>query len=271
MNERSIEPRATADICAAAEASASFILESGLVGSWVKGAILPSEMAFFLAACDVRAVESVVECGRQDGYSTEILGRWARLRGAEVISIDLEDEAARAARCRARLRDLPLELIKGNAFAEVGRVMRRLRGRRTAGLFDGPKGFPAISLMVAALDDHVELLALHNLVDWKPERKWFTARGGCFYEDLIGTDGSRWAEMRRQEDEHVSSSTGRRSLDVSSLGVLMLGPGRREELLRAWSPVFGLHQPLLVLWFSQIFGYDLTPKLYGLSRRLLGR
>ena len=271
MSAQSIEPRSAADICAAAEVSASFILGSGLTRSWVRGAILPCEMAFFLAACDVRAVQAVVECGRQDGYSTEILGRWASSRGVEVISIDLEDEAVRAAQCRARLRDLPLELVKGDAFAEVGRVMGRLRGRRTAGLLDGPKGFPAISLMAAALHDHVELLALHNLVDWKPERKWFVARGGCFYENIIGAGGPNWVELRRQESEFLSASSGRAQPDMSSLGILMLGHGGRDELRRSWSPVFGLHQPLLVFWFSRIFGHDLTPKLYTLSRRLLGR
>ena len=49
------------DIAAAANRTAAHLLEWGAVEDWVVGAILPSEMAFFLAVCDVRKVDAVIE------------------------------------------------------------------------------------------------------------------------------------------------------------------------------------------------------------------
>lgn len=255
----------------AAERAASLILGRGLAEKWVEGAIYPCEMAFFLAACDVQGIEVIIESGRQDGYSTEILGRWAQARQVEVISIDLEEDRECAERCRKRLSSLSLTLIKGNAYVEVGRTVRNLAGRRTALLLDGPKGWAALSLISAAVEKHVVVVALHNLADGLPERGWFEARGGCFYEDVIEAGGPSWTELRRREIDRAIHSNAARSTTISSLGLIVLDDRLRHQLARSCEPVFGLHQPWLVRFCWQLGAFGLTPKLYGLSNRLLDR
>lgn len=256
---------------AVTEGAASFVLHTGLVEAWVEGAIFPSEMAFFLAACETLGVRAVVESGRQDGYSTEILGRWAVQRDVEIVSIDLEQEPDRAADCRQRLRSLPLTLVKGNAYSEVGAAVRRLAPRPTAILVDGPKGWPALSLVAASLEQHVRLVSFHNLADWVPQRQWFVSRGGRFYEDEIPEPGPSWSELRRREIEHTRSVGAVRSQEVSSLGILTLDDERAARFRSSWGPQFGLHQPAVVRMLWQVAGFSLTPKLYGLSYKMLGR
>jgi hypothetical protein len=259
------------ELAQAAEDAASLILEIGAVERWVEGAIYPSEMAYFLAVCDVDQIKGIVESGRQDGYSTEIMGHWAKSRDVEIVSIDLEEEEARAAECRARLRGLPLTLVKGNAYASVGRAVNGFAGRRTAILADGPKGWPALSMMAAAADGHVAVVALHNLADWVPEYPWFRQFGGRFHEDDIVAGGPRWQELRQREIAHATRSAAVRSLEASTLGVMRLDNPARAKFSSAWNPAFGLHQPAFVRMLWRLGAYDLTPKLYGASYRLLGR
>jgi hypothetical protein len=259
-------------IVAASETAASFLLDAGFVERWVEGAIFPSEMAFFLAVCTAKNIEAVVESGRQDGYSTEILGRWGQGRNFTISSIDLEEEHERAQACRARLKSLPVDLVRGNAYSEVGRQARGLQGRRTALLMDGPKGWQALSLMAAsAAESHVEVMALHNLHDGYAERAWFQAHGGWFYEDIVTAGGPRWQELRRRETAHGQRDGALRSLEISSLGVVVLDEQRRKSLSSSFQWTFGLHQPAMVRAFWRAGAYALTPKLYGLSYRTLGR
>jgi hypothetical protein len=268
-NQQNIRAAALRD---AAEASADLLL-GGYVERWMEGAIFPSEMAFFLASCAVENVSVVVESGRQDGYSTEILGDWASRSGAQIVSVDLEHDAARAAACRQRLAHWPIEAIKGSAYTEFGRWMKRRSDRRVAFLADGPKGWPAISMMSAATTDHVQVVALHNLNVGTAEREFFKGIGGrfVFYEDAIVEPGPRWLSLREQELRVVRATGAARSLDISSLGVLALDARRRSKFRNAWRAEFGLHQPAVVRALWNIGGLALSTKLYGLSHRLLGR
>jgi hypothetical protein len=197
MNMKNIRAVALRD---AAETSAELLL-GGYAEQWIEGAIFPSEMAFFLASCAVENVSMVVESGRQDGYSTEILGDWASRRGGQVVSIDLEQDAARALACRRRLARWPIELIKGSAYEEFGRWAKRRSDRRVAFLADGPKGWPAISMMAAATSEQVQIVALHNLIVGGAEREFFEGLGGkaAFYEDAIIKPGPLWMSLRERE------------------------------------------------------------------------
>ena len=177
------------------EAVSAWLLEYGMVSKWIEGAIFPCEMAYFIARCELAGVRTIIESGRQDGYSTEILGRWAENSGMHVTSIDLEQDSDRAARCRRRLAGLPVTLIKGNAYTEVGRQVSVVAGSPTAILADGPKGWPALSLLAAAAQFHVRIIALHNLADGVVERSWFVGRGGRFYEDEIAEFGPKLAKV----------------------------------------------------------------------------
>ena len=253
----------------ALESAARLVLEKH-VDSWVEGAIFPCEMAYFIARCQISGVRTVIESGRQDGYSTKLLGLWAKSTGAEIVSIDLEHDEKRAAQCHQLLSGLPITLVKGNAYAEVGRFSRAAAAQPMALLADGPKGWPALSLIAAATRPNVRLIALHNLADGVPERPWFVARGGRFYEDESFSPGPRWRELRAAEIAHAQKQLAVRSLERSSLGVLLVDDQARSRI-RSVDAHFGLHQPKLVslLWDLGLFG--LTPKLYGLSYRLLGK
>jgi hypothetical protein len=256
---------------AAAEVAAELVLD-GYVDRWVEGAIFPCEMAFFLACCMTEDVTAVVESGRQDGYSTEIVGDWAKRNGRRLVSIDLEQDPARAAACRQRLAHLPIELVKGSAYEEFGRWSDKLRGSRVAFLVDGPKGWPAISMMAAGLSDNVRLMAIHNLTVGSKERGFFEDLGGAevFYEGALHEPGPRWLELREREVSVATRAGAARSLDMSSLGVLVLDSERRRRVRGALRPEFGLHQPRVVKALWSVGAYRATTKLYGLSFRLLG-
>lgn len=262
----------------AAEASARLVLDGGYVERWVEGSIFPSEMAFFLAVCDVEGVSNVIESGRQDGYSTEILGDWAsRAPGRRAISIDLETDAARARACRDRLARWPaLELVKGNAYAEFGRVANRLARTsqgKTAFLVDGPKKAPAISMMSAAISDSVSVVSSHNLIIGSQEYDFFTALGGqdIFFENVLPDPGPNWIELRERDIAHASQSQAARSVEKSSIGVVVLNAETRKRMRDTSGADYGLHQPSLVRSLWSIGAYDLTPKVYGLSYKLLKR
>jgi len=256
---------------AAAETAAALVLE-GYVDRWVEGAIFPCEIAFFLARCMTEDVSVVVESGRQDGYSTEILGDWARRNGRRLVSIDLEQDPARAAACRRRLAHLPIELVKGSAYEEFGRWANRLRGARVGFLVDGPKGWPAISMMAAGLAENVRLMAIHNLTVGGGERAFFEQFGPeVFYEAALAEPGPRWRELREREIAVAIREGAARSLEMSSLGVLVLDSKRREHIRGVFRKEFGLHQPRVVRALWSLGAYRATTKLYGLSYKLLGR
>ncbi|MDA9508834.1 hypothetical protein XI09_30185 [Bradyrhizobium sp. CCBAU 11386] len=257
---------------AAAEVAAEIVLD-GYVDRWVEGAIFPCEMGFFLARCIVEDVSVVVESGRQDGYSTEILGDWAKRTSRRLVSIDLEQDSARAAACRQRLAHLPIELVKGSAYEEFGRWSNRLREARVGFLVDGPKGWPAISMMAAGLSDNVRLMAIHNLTVGSGERAFFEELGGAevFYEAALDAPGPRWQELREREVRVATRAGAARSLEISSLGVLLLDAERRQRAGGALRREFGLHQPRVVKALWSVGAYRATTKLYGLSYRLFRR
>ncbi len=241
-------------------------LEDGLVERWVDGAIFPCELAFFLAACRLHQVEAIIESGRQDGYSTEILGRFGQRHHVDVYSIDMEIDPIRAEQCRNRLQNLPLQLLKGNAYDLLGRKVDALVGRRTALLIDGPKSWSALSMIAAAAKPNVEVCALHNLVEEQIE--WIAKYGGERYEDCIADGGPAWTELCRREAWRAAQSIAR-SNTPSTLGVVRFSGDARDRMAHSFRKEFGLHQPSVVRLLWQLGLYAATPKLYSLSYRVL--
>lgn len=231
--------------------------ETGWAAAWVEGAIFPRELAAFLAVCEQEGVDSIIECGRQDGYSTRIVAEYCRARGGRVISIDLELEPARAAACRQRLADLDnIDYRTGDAFELFGCELAALGAlaRPFAVLMDGPKGFQAMSLLLAATDvEHLRVVAEHNL-DWgSREQRLLTAlsSGPTHYEEIVGAGvGPAWSRLASDELAHSQRSGAARRLDRSSLGILVLDDATRRRARRAASPSFALQQPPLIraLW-----------------------
>jgi hypothetical protein len=255
------------DIDDAVEAAASLMLDYGLVERWVEGAIYPCELAFFIGTCLTRQVRVVVESGRQDGYSTEILGRFAQRHDVDVVSVDMEIEPHRARECRGRLQGLPVELLVGDAYDLVGRKIDTLADT-TALLVDGPKGWAALSMIAAALRPHVAVFALHNLIG--AQLDWVVSIGGRRYEDCGIAGGPAWRELCRSEARHVKSAVNR-SNTPSTLGVVAVDEPQRLRIARSYRPEFGFHQPEIVRLLWRLGLYRLTPKLYHISHRILRR
>lgn len=256
-----------------AEYWAEIALTQDWVSGWVEGAIFPCEMVFFLAVCDAAGARAVVESGRQDGFSTRILGEYARRTGARIVSIDLEEDAARAAQCRRRLAEYPVELWRGNAYEMVPKAVARSDGP-LALLIDGPKGFPALALaFAAAADEKTAIISLHNLIDGGEPRAVFESLGGApkFYEAVLRPDGNAWAALRRREREVCQARGAARSLESSSLGVAVVDADMRAALWSRMDRRFGFHQPPVLRLGWSLGQHRLTRYLFSLSYRVLGR
>lgn len=256
----------------AAERAAALVSD-GYLSRWVEGSIFPSEMAFFLASCEVVGVTRVIESGRQDGYSTAILADWAGERGSKVISVDLEIEPERAAACRARLNNKQVDLLKGSAYNCFAQTSFEQKSVPTAFLVDGPKGWPALSMMSASLTFGTRLIAIHNLAQGLPTRDLFLRLGGpdVFYEDALSQGGPYWRSLLEKERKQLIEQGAARDLDCSSLGVLHLTDEIRREFASLKGSQYGLHQPSFVRALYRAGLFAAVPKLYGLSYRLLGR
>jgi hypothetical protein len=252
------------------EKAALLILNSGIVARWVEGSIFPAELAFFLGACQANGIEAIIESGRQDGYSTEILGLWAQMTNVTVASIDTEGEPERAKRCRARLEHLPIKLIKDNACAALGREVGQSAPKATALLIDGPKQFLAIALVAAAADDHVRVFAMHNLIGGRADAEWLRPFKPIFYEEIAGECTPMFNRLREEGIRHCNSLHAARSLERSSLGVFILDDAKRARLRGVIDRKFGLMQPPIIRSLWHVKGYALAPWLYRVSYHLTG-
>jgi hypothetical protein len=113
--------------------------------------ILPSEMLAFIAVCLSRGVQTIVESGRKQGVSTEILSNldW------HVTSIDNNPVPEADALLAGRDN---LTLLKGDGYNFVSSH----KPTATAGLLlDGPKGPPAYNL-VQSVRDRYAVVAIHD-------------------------------------------------------------------------------------------------------------
>lgn len=252
--------------------SAAALVRGAHLALWVEGAIFPSEMAFFLASCEIAGITRVIESGRQDGFSTAILGDWAA-GGRTVVSIDLELEPERAAACRARLGATPVDLVKGSAYRCFGRASFAYPDTPTAFLVDGPKGWPAISMMSAALTSGTRMIAIHNLEAGLPTRDLFLRLGGphVFHEAALADGGPQWRALVKEERDFLISKGAVRDLPHSSLGILTLDGTVRQQFAALHGPHYGLHQPRIVRSLYRRGLFAAASKLYGLSSHLLGR
>lgn len=246
------------------------ILNQGYVAEWRPGAIFPREMAYFLGVCDFLRVSRVVESGRQDAYSTMLLGVWASLDSRDVVSIDMEVDARRAQQSRHRLAPFPqLDLRKGDAFDVLGRVLMESTNP-TALLIDGPKGKGALALGLAGLGlDHVVIAAQHNVIPGTREHGVLArvTTLPLYYEAFTNSlDSLGWRSLAEAEIQHCAEFEGVRSTAYSSLAVAT----KRDEPKLAASVgfLFGIRQPpvLRSLWLRGMFGT--ARRLHYLNERL---
>jgi len=215
------------------------------VDGWLPGAMYPSEIAWFLdgfarAGCDV-----LVECGRQDGVSTEAFARYFHGSGVRVISIDFDSDAARAARAKERVASFDAELVSGDIHIEVPRILRRCGGKRVAVLQDGPKGWEGLAtLLAASLDDNVALIAQHNLHKGHVTRSMFQLLSirPSFIES--SDDQARYQPLITVERTAIAKMSPNRPIDHTSLGVMHTDPMQKSLIAES----FGLLRPQYGPW-----------------------
>lgn len=249
-------------------------LASGWVEDWVEGAIFPCEMVFFLAHCEQSDIKCIIESGRQDGYSTKILGEYASRKGARIYSIDYEEDYERAQKCLKRLTLYPeVNLLKGDANILLGKLVSVNNIGNLAILMDGPKGFWAMSLIFANSGYRwVKLLALHNLVENETAKNFFQSYSdeAVFYEDFSINSNGPWIKLRNTEIGFCAQREAKRSLYKSSLGVMRIPDRGHFRLVSAYHKKFRLFQPLLVHCGWRLGLYHLTAYLYSISFRFSG-
>ena len=159
--------------------------------------IMPSEMLLFCALCWEQNVRTVVESGRKNGYSTEVLAACM----PNVVSI--ESTPVREADSRLRDRE-NLALVTGDGRKLVPHYI----AGRTAVLLDGPKGMGAYQLF-DGIRDNVVFAAIHDMTaanearaqireGWYSDDAAWTAEFGYLDEFWVTNGGySSRAEMTR--------------------------------------------------------------------------
>jgi len=231
------------------------------IEGWLPGAMYPSEIAWFLenfrrAGCDV-----LVECGRQDGVSTEAFASYFAGTDVKLISIDFDSDGARAGRARERVRDYDVELVSGDLHAEVPKALERCAGRRVGVLQDGAKGWEGLAtLLAAAVASDVTMVAQHNLHEGHRTRSLFQilSRQPSFVEHSDAHD--RFRSLIDEERATISTRNPNRPLDHTSLGVMLTDPAQKRLIVESFEllkPVFGPWNPARAVeaWQRKDFGY----------------
>lgn len=258
---------------ASVEKWARIAIEREWARDWVEGAIFPREMVAFIALCETRQVATIIESGRQDGYSTQALAQYAEDCNGLIVSIDDEPDAERAADTRRRLeRYARLSLVKGDSFSIFGKHLRAQRPKKCAVLVDGPKSFEAMALtFAAAASRHVFVIGQHNLERGQRDTKVFQYRSGrgIHYEDLEGFRGPAWDRLGEEERIVCGSLGARRSLEESSLGLIDLAHSRRSRLSRTTGRAFRAYQPWAVAILWRLGMFRAAGRLFKLSFRFL--
>lgn len=232
-------------------------LEQNWVDKWQIGAIRPTEMVFFMAQCQKNNVNNIIESGRQDGVSTEIIGNYVQKTGGRAYSIDWEMDREQAMNTRKRLAGNPcLCMLAGDVKYLFGPLVLSAKGKETAVLIDGPKGFYAMGLLFAAAAlRQVSVIAIHNLsdTDTKTEKAFFSKRISkpVFYED-VSTDtfsaSSAWSELKQKEHSVRLKLVAERASEPSSLAVGNIKKAKRLKLLFSFSwQHFRWNQPAIHL------------------------
>lgn len=238
------------------------------------GSIFPSEMAHFLSQCDQAAVKTIIESGRQDGYSTAVLGAYGDAQHINVFSIDFEQDAARAQVCRERLaRFKSLHLLKGSATDKMREALAQAEPP-IALLIDGPKGHLAVYLAAAsAAYAGVGLVAQHNTESSVPWHSQFVARFGeaRFFEDTALYHDPDLPQFREWENQ-VSQGTIGRSIERTSLAVARLPkPGPDTAYLRG-TTFWHTFNALSLYWSWRLGTPALVPSVWWQdTRRRLSR
>jgi len=122
-----------------------------------------SEGLAFCALADLLKINLILESGIFGGMSTEIFARYFHFPIIGIDRCDYGIEAFRATRERLS-KYTHVSLIQGDSTREMGKTLKKNRGRRVGILIDGPKGLSAIQLAQSALQhDEVAFIGIHDM------------------------------------------------------------------------------------------------------------
>lgn len=124
--------------------------------------ILHSEMAIIIATIRAAKCDTVIETGRYRGQSTYIMAKY--LPDVQIHSIERRVTRNEVI-ARRRLEPFSnVTLHMGEAVVGVPELIEEFKDKTVAILFDGPKGFEALSLLTAAFESpHVVLGFIHDM------------------------------------------------------------------------------------------------------------
>ncbi len=167
--------------------------------SFVERGILHSEMLAICATAADLGLDTIVESGRFQGQSTLVLAEWGRRHGVEIVSLErLRDANAVFAEGRLTPYD-NVRLVYADALRALPRVLETLTDRRVGVLLDGPKGGPAVQLILDAFQRFPNVRAgwIHDMRLGSPQRDALDRAGlrsWC-------TDDLAYVEAHRDLDE----------------------------------------------------------------------
>ncbi len=189
-------------------------------------------------------IDTIIECGRQDGASALWMSH--NLPHVKIYSIDLDDRPEIALSSRNRLESTSVKAITGNIFDVVPEIVRDEQNARIAIIEDAVKGWPGLCLLTSMFFySNVKLLAQHNVHLGHKTR--------TFWENLTANK----AFLENSNDESISSAMSNwvkgnnvtlsnRSLDHSSLAICRLDHCRNSQIdylltnlkrFGNWSPI----------------------------------
>ena len=217
-----------------------------VLADWVDGAMLPSELMFLEKELLSSGCNLIIECGRQDAYSTVLLGEFAKLHSLNVLSIDFDDNQELLNRANLKLEGLPVKCISGDIHAWVPKLIKENKNKRIAVIQDGPKGWEGLStLLASSFFENVVLLAQHNLHVGHKSRDYFSSLPGGDKAFLESRKDEELEEFRKIELELFRDRKTLRNVDITSLGIIKLTEERDKVINRIlmekgfpkyWSP-----------------------------------
>ncbi len=214
---------------------------------WLPGAMLPSEIWWLYKKIIESRAEVLIECGRQDGYSTKLLAELLSAHGLRIYSIDFDEDKGRLEKIKASLVAYDVECVSGDIHVRVPEILAKTSGKRVAILQDGPKGWEGMATLLATVVSHSPVLvAQHNLHLGHKSREVFQllSVGPAFVE--YDKTSSEIVEFRKYEIDALKSKLPNREIDHTSLGcmvldsfnILMARDSMRivESQMEPWSP-----------------------------------
>lgn len=216
--------------------------------NWLPGAMLPSEIWWLYKKIIESQAEVLIECGRQDGYSTKVLADLLSSHGIRIYSIDFDEDKARLKMIKASLEAYDVECVSGDIHVKVPEILAKISGKRVAIVQDGPKGWEGMATLLASVVSYSPVLvAQHNLHVGHKSRDMFQllSVGPAFLEyDKTSSD---IMEFRQYEIEALKSKLPNREIDHTSLGCMVLDScsismlrdsmRKMESQMEPWSPL----------------------------------